>query len=226
MITNLQKELIKGIKRMSSECDDKTKFHHFVGASLLMCAQEMSHQGWLIGFGGYMGAFESTTKNDAFGAAWSTYIELIGESEPFEDVLLNAFTELATDGDAQAKCQHFTPPALSKGAMRMMMMKEVSHTMNDPTCGSGALLLAACQAAEPDGLLLRHVTGNDLDPMCAGMTALQLMSNQSIHERPIGSVTIQCRDIISEYLMFKPIVTCTRQEYFLAMQHEYRQINR
>lgn len=222
MNTNLQEQLIQDIRSISDECSDKTKMHHFIGASLYMCAHEMSQQGWLVGFGGCMGSFEASSKTNKFHQAWGSYIELVRESKPFEDVLLNVFAEMAMDGDAQAKCQHFTPPALSKGAMRMMMVKEVNLTMSDPTCGSGALLLAACQAAEPDGLLLRHVEGNDLDPLCAGMTALQLMANQSIHERPIGCVTIQRRDMISEYLMFKPIVTCMRQEYSLAMQYEYR----
>lgn len=219
MNIDLQRSLISRIKKIPGDGSDKTKFHYFCGHALRMCGVDMSQVGWLVGFGGEMTSFKLAFQNspNEFQKALDAYIKLVQKSDPFEDVLLHVHEELVHNRDSRGKCQHFTPPQLAAGVMRLMPRSD-QGLVNDPTCGSGILLLESCKTAKPADLMGHHVRGNDLDHLCAAMTALQLMANQLLHHRPIGCLTVECKDIISEYTLFKPIVTCMRQEYSSAMQ--------
>ena len=49
------------------------------------------------------------------------------------------------------------------------------------------------------------VSANDRDPLCAAMTALQLLINQLVWERPIGAVHVECKDIIAQRHLLVPV---------------------
>ncbi len=97
--------------------------------------------------------------------------------------------------------------------------------MGDPTCGAGTLLLAKLHELvrnDPKALLGLTVKANDRDPLCSAITALQLLSNQVIWRMPIGSVVVECKDIITQYLETRVVFWSLTRDRFIAMDEEIR----
>ncbi|EKT4065514.1 hypothetical protein QEG11_000919 [Stenotrophomonas maltophilia] len=154
----------------------------------------------------------------AYGGAVETF-------EPFECILGRLFNELVWSGKKN-DAQHFTPwgLAMALNAFAQAPQKD-EWPMGDPTCGAGTLLLVKLhELAGKDSKALRGLTvkANDRDPLCAAMTALQLLSNQLIWRMPIGRVVIECKDIITEYMEMRVVFWSLTRDRFIAMDEEIR----
>lgn len=156
------------------------------------------------------------------GELTDAYVAAIVSAEPFECILGQLFNELVGSGQKNRDCQDFTPWGLASGMQRLLPgFDGDGHQMpllNDPTCGAGTLLLAqlwACvqkQRNDPDVLKDVVVSANDRDPLCAAMTALQLLINQLVWERPIGGVQVECKDFISQRAWVVPVFASEARE--------------
>lgn len=150
------------------------------------------------------------------------YVAAIESSEPFECILGRLFNELVGAGQKERDCQDFTSWELAKGTQRLLPRfvadEQESPMIHDPTSGAGTLVLAQLHARlqsqknHPDALLDLLVSANDRDPLCAAMTALQLLINQLVWERPIGCVHVECKDIISQLHVLAPVFASEARE--------------
>lgn len=160
------------------------------------------------------------------GLAYGGAVEVF---EPFECILGRLFNEFVGAGK-DSDCQHFTPWSLACGVVAFCPQDDGQRlreeaAMSDPTCGTGTLLLARLhQLAKGDATLLPAVKvfANDRDPLCSGITALQLMSNQLIWRMPVQHVVVECKDIISQYLESRPVFFSCVMSRFLTMSDEIR----
>jgi len=155
---------------------------------------------------------------DWHGQVTDAYVTAMQHAAPFECLLGEVFNVVVGAGQ-KSDCQHFTPWDMASAIPRLLpegrtltgdaMVAPV--TVMDPACGSGTLLLAQIQGHlrnghnRPDALKSLVVMANDRDPLCAAMTALQLLMNQLVWERPIGLVNVECKDTITECLEPKPV---------------------
>jgi hypothetical protein len=112
---------------------------------------------------------------------------------PWRDILGETYMELASHGQKQWLGQFFTPHAVAT------LMAEISfhdldlvrHRKNrfvsvlEPAAGAGVLMLAACHLIAgrygADALRRFSFTGIDLDGLCAGMSACQMLANCHFH---------------------------------------------
>jgi hypothetical protein len=150
------------------------------------------------------------------------YVAAIESSEPFECILGQLFNELVGSGQKNRDCQDFTPWSIATAMQRFLPLTvdagQQMPLLNDPTCGSGTLLLAQLwglvqkRRDDPDALKDIVVSANDRDPLCAAMTALQLLINQLVWERPIGCVHVECKDIISQLHVLAPVFASEARE--------------
>jgi len=134
--------------------------------------------------------------------AGKAYGEAVAAFEPFECILGRLFNELVGTGRKKKDCQHFTPWAQATAIMRFLPAIPDAHKIGEICCGAGTLLLGRLhQVAKADPSALRDISvlANDRDPLCAALTALQLLSNQLIWRMPLSRVVVECKDIISQY---------------------------
>ena len=97
----------------------------------------------------------------------SAMVELVKETEKTEnDVLSEIYMAMITFGE---NGQFFTPQHISEMMAKMLGVND-GESVNDPTCGSGTMLIEA-------GKQNRNavMTGCDLDPRCAKMAALNMI---------------------------------------------------
>lgn len=150
------------------------------------------------------------------------YVAAIESAEPFECILSQLFNELVGSGQKKRDCQDFTPWGIARAMQRFLPLTvdagQEMPLLNDPTCGSGTLLLAQLWGLvqkhrdDPDALKDIVVSANDRDPLCAAMTALQLLINQLVWERPIGCVQVECKDVISQLAWVVPVFASEARE--------------
>jgi len=214
-------ELVSAIRTLPGN-NNRERLGDFVNVGIVECAEEMIKVGWCVGYPGMHHKLVAGNPGD-YDNAIKAYINLVRIKEPFEDVLAAVHAQLALDGTGKKNCQHFTPQKIALEMFKTLgddvHGDEFANVM-DPTCGSGVTLLSACRLTEQNILLKRQILGVDLDPLCAGMTALQLMSNQMVHGKVIGSIEIQCKDMIKEYMDHKPYVSCVRHEFLWLVPQE------
>ncbi len=155
---------------------------------------------------------------DWHGQVTDAYVAAMQHAAPFECLLGELFNVVVGAGQ-KSDCQHFTPWDMASAIPRLLPegrtltgdANVAPVTVMDPACGSGTLLLAQIQGHlrnghnRPDALKNLVVMANDRDPLCAAMTALQLLMNQLVWERPIGLVNVECKDTITECLEPKPV---------------------
>lgn len=100
--------------------------------------------------------------------------EQIVEENGWYDALGMLYEYLASQYKKSYLGQFFTPPEICDLSTRITVGEKTTARVrvNDPACGSGRMLLSF-NAYNPGGLLY----GEDLDPVCAKMTAL----NMAIH---------------------------------------------
>jgi len=154
----------------------------------------------------------------AYGGAVETF-------EPFECILGQLFSEFVGTGNKN-DAQYFTPWDYARALAALAPTPQKDEwSMGDPTCGAGTLLLAKLHELakkDPKALLGLTVKANDRDPLCSAMTALQLLSNQVIWRMPIGSVVLECKDIITQYLETRVVFWSLTRDRFIAMGEEIR----
>lgn len=116
-------------------------------------------------------------KHDAFLELFN----ILGDgSEGFQDMLGTVYQEISSSYKASKMGQFFTPDPVSQLMAEIAIgdldVAEVGKSINDPSCGSGMMLL---KAAEKFGTN-RHnqfFVGQDLDGMCAKMCAINMSLN-------------------------------------------------
>lgn len=122
--------------------------------------------------------------------AVTCYLDTVKQHDPFTDILGPLYdTELGKEHG-----QFMTPPNLSDSAMRFLGGPSHGDTIADPTCGTGALLLAQLRQRHDV-----HVIGNDLNLGVLKVAACDLVVGSLTHQRPFQSLKLYCSDIIKEY---------------------------
>lgn len=156
------------------------------------------------------------------GQAYGGAVEIF---EPFECILGQLFSDFVGRGKKD-DAQYFTPWNLACALIAFASTPQKDEwEMGDPTCGAGTLLLAklhSLAAEDPKALRGLTVQANDRDPLCAAMTALQLLSNQLIWRMPIGGVVVECKDVITHYVEKRLVFWSLTRARFLAMDEEIR----
>lgn len=140
----------------------------------------------------------------------SAYLTAVQNNEPWADLLSVVHAELISNRLDKKLAQHFTPWGLVK-ALNLFVDRKTDepYTLADPTCGAGSLILGHVHSlvgtGNEDDLPNCDCWANDLDPLCAAMTGLQVMANQWVHGPVFGNVQITVGNAITrEYkLLFK-----------------------
>lgn len=135
-----------------------------------------------------------------------TYGNAVAKNQPWTDVFARV-QEQNYDGTSKRWGQHFTPQPLVDALIRFTAPVPepngdgVGIKVGDPTCGFGGMLLGAARR-EQQSLRLDSNTyiGNDIDPLCVGICALQFLANVFWHRMPIGAGMFIQSDVIKEYL--------------------------
>ena len=102
------------------------------------------------------------------------------ELEPFTDLLGPFYLECASHSSKHARGEFYTPPEISKLMARMLFDIESAKsggkpiTLNEPACGSGGMVLAVAELFAPDSVDLLRVTAQDINPVAADMTYVNL----------------------------------------------------
>ena len=128
------------------------------------------------------------------------YARLVAEN-PWRDILGGTYMELASHGQKQWLGQFFTPHAVASLTAEMSFHDlDLERHPNDrfvtvlePAAGAGAMLLGAARVIAvrygADALRRFSFTAVDLDGLCAGMTACQLLANATFHGA-LGEVVV------------------------------------
>lgn len=154
---------------------------------------------WLFGVGRMIGqAFESLP--------------------PFTDLLGPIYMDVSGRGHKSAMGQYFTPQTVCDcmasiamhDAWRSIIDKAIDSTcrgreltgINEPCCGSGAMLLAGAkhitqELGDVDWLKHVYINGNDLDITCVKMTSIQLMAQAWLHNVEYGLLEITHGDALT-----------------------------
>lgn len=149
-------------------------------------------------------------------AAVEAYRAAVLEEDPFIDILGPIYQEEASKGHRDMTGQFFTPWDLC----RMIAQMQFSDwkpgpspsgglwTLQEPACGSGAMLLATfAQLVErwgPEALLFGHVEAVDLDLTCARTCALQVVANLALRGWSIGRILVHHGDTLK--MEFRSVV--------------------
>lgn len=167
-LRTLDKNLATAIEEM--DCHRGNEFYdifdEFLDLSLgLMCNNPNQHQIELL---------TKMGKNQEYKAAYLKAINAYGEAaagyhDPFGDIFMDRISH-GNNG------QFFTPNELCQLTSRIL--STTVGYINDPTCGSGRLLLAGLKNAREKGYE-PWLCGQDLSYTCAKMTLLNLMINQA-----------------------------------------------
>lgn len=98
--------------------------------------------------------------------------QMISETNEWYDLMGTYYEAVLSSSKASAFGQFFTPPSVCNMIAQMHVHNEkpVQKRVNDPACGSGRTLLAF-HAIAPGNFMY----GDDLDPMCSAMCAVNLV---------------------------------------------------
>ncbi|MEL4177753.1 N-6 DNA methylase [Roseateles sp. PN1] len=139
--------------------------------------------------------------------AITIWIRTIAENEPFTDVM----NELFAPHLGESLGQFLTPPDLAAGLLPFLMgingpivpPEDEIHIADPAGCGAGSLILGQLKYIYhdegPEALSRVHVTGVDLDPTMAMLTAVQIGMNVLIHGAQPASINIHCGNGITDY---------------------------
>lgn len=141
-------------------------------------------------------------------AAVEAYRAAVIEEDPFVDVLGPIYQDEASKGHRDMTGQFFTPWDLCLMIAQMQLGDWKPGpapdgglwTMQEPACGSGAMLLAAfaglVKQYGPEALLFWHVEAVDLDLTCARTCALQVVANLSLRGWSVGRILVHHGDTL------------------------------
>lgn len=146
------------------------------------------------------GVFTTEEQAHALSRCVIAYIEAVHALPPFTDVLTQVHAEFMGKFGGNGLGQHFTPGDLAQLMAAITADHSKRHSIPDSSassrnsiyeacCGAGGLLLAQIQRWRGNLGELR-VAANDIDPLCAAMTGLQLLGNQVAHQEAIGECVI------------------------------------
>ncbi|EKT2104506.1 MULTISPECIES: hypothetical protein [Gammaproteobacteria] len=228
---NAYQRLLKAIQAIPGE-SPREKMRKFTAFALKVCVINQAEELFTRGFGPLVAWCDLTLlgtdvqgSEDWCHEAGQAYGGAVETFEPFECILGRLFNELVWSGKKN-DAQHFTPWGLARAMNAFAQAPQKDEwPMGDPTCGAGTLLLVKLhELAGKDSKALRGLTvkANDRDPLCAAMTALQLLSNQLIWRMPIGRVVVECKDIITQYLETRVVFWSLTRDRFIAMDEEIR----
>lgn len=137
------------------------------------------------------------------------YQNLVAASAPFTDLLSDFYGTSIAPEQARAKAQHMTPTHLADLVMRFTLSKSEPlrvgepSRIGDPTCGSGALLLAhlhhRLETFGKDALACTYVLGNDIDPAMVKLATVQIGTSCLVHRLPLGGLMVHRANLIGEY---------------------------
>lgn len=154
----------------------------------------------MAGFGHRLDKPWDAYRQEKLGELSGLYAQLVFEN-PWMDILGTAYMDIASHGGKAHLGQFFTPHPVALMMAQMVLGADPPDTrppgafvrVLEPTSGSGALCLATCAAYVtefgPQSLLRLSITACDLDPLCARMTAAQLLGNAMVHA-PIGEIVV------------------------------------
>ena len=122
------------------------------------------------------------------------YARAVAQAAPFTDLLGPLYMDVGANDKGFA--QFFTPSNVSD-AMALMNLpatppRSILRVM-EPCAGAGGMLLAMCRAElwrGKEGLEQYSLTAVDLDPLCARMTAVQLLANLLIHQIELAELFV------------------------------------
>lgn len=150
---------------------------------------------------GYQGPADADQARAVHGAVLA-YLEAVRHAPPFADVLTALHADLLGHHGGNGLGQHFTPWDLSCLASSLAHDHRKRHPREmglarvyEPCTGAGGLVLAQLQDFEGDLAGVR-VEANDLDPLCAALTALQLLANQMMHRKALGECVVTVGDAL------------------------------
>ena len=159
----------------------------------------------------------SRAQVDAMLEAADVYLAAVKEQPPFTDVLTLVHAEALGRFGGNGLGQHFTPWDLAdlKGELvadhyRRHPLATASPSLYEPTSGAGGLVLGQLRHWKGD-LGALSVVVNDLDPLCSAMTALQLLANQFVHNKPLRecAITVGNALVSDEKLAFASVRKAT-----------------
>lgn len=149
-------------------------FNDFLDLSLaLLCNNPNDHQKKLVS-----ATFASEKKKAAFLDALAAYGEA---AENYHDPLGEMFMMRISHGQ---NGQFFTPDCICE--FMAHIIDPIGESINDPTCGSGRLLLAGLKTSREKGME-PTIYGNDLSYTCAQMTLMNLLFNSAKGEVSCGN---------------------------------------
>lgn len=133
--------------------------------------------------------------------AINIYGSMVEKQEPFVDLLGPLYMDLASRGGRKQLAQFFSPWPICQMMAQMAGVENPSSKRGgdlvrvcDPACGSGAMLLAYANAVlnqhGAEALAGLSLTGVDLDPYCALMTATGLIANCNVHGFQLGEIVV------------------------------------
>jgi hypothetical protein len=156
------------------------------------------------------------------------YQGLLAASAPFTDLLSDFYGTLIAPEQAKAKAQHMTPADMADllAPFANGADDRGPRRLGDPTCGSGALLLA-----ELRNRFLRHgkagvgntfVLGNDLDPAMVKLATVQIGTSCLVHGLALGGLVIYHANLISEYMKDNTLAVAIYPNIEHSIDHGYR----
>jgi hypothetical protein len=131
----------------------------------------------------------------------NTYLMMILEAEPFEDVLGGEYDQyLGYDLG-----QFFTPTDVASllgeiSAVTVKMKRKIDNhetfSLSDLCCGGGALTMGILRTLYQEhgkrAISLVDIHAVDIDPHMCRLTALQVILSSMIHQVPFSSLTVEC----------------------------------
>ncbi|WP_063909283.1 N-6 DNA methylase [Burkholderia vietnamiensis] len=160
------------------------------------------------------------------------YQNLVAASAPFTDLLSDFYSTLIAPEQAKAQAQYMTPTYLADMVMRFTLSKSLPlragepNMAGDPTCGSGALLLAHLRHRfETFGkatLACTYVVGNDRDPAMMKLATVQIALSSLAHGLPLGGLMLYRADLITEYMTDNTLAVAVHPNVEQAIAHGRR----
>jgi hypothetical protein len=146
------------------------------------------------------------------------YEQAVALSPPCTEILGDVYMLLGSQGHRQTLGQFFTPTPLCDFLAQLQMIPDLSAPgpmvkVLEPSSGAGGMLLGVMRTilatSGPAGFRRLSLTGVDLDPLCARMTAVQILVAAQAHSLPIGHVAICQGNGLSPMHTWQPIVIGT-----------------
>ena len=150
------------------------------------------------------------------------YANEVIKSVPFADILGRTYMDLVSRGGQKMLAQYFTPEPVARLMAQLSCPDGVEsipegelYRIAEPTCGSGVMLLQACNAlAEHNGIEILErisITAIDLDRICSKMTSVQLLASAMIHQFSYGEVVVLHGNSLGDPAKLTTIVHATHK---------------